>query len=95
MNEVEKRRLQLLEETRNQYRSTYNPPAVHPRYEAAFRYASHEAEITQSNHTWVVRFVIAILIFSMFYLMDVRNEQIGTIDSQQIVEAVQRDLLGK
>ena len=36
MNETEKRRRQLLEETRRKYGDTRTPPAVHPRYGAIY-----------------------------------------------------------
>ena len=95
MNEIEKRRLQLLEETRNQYRATYNPPAIHPRYQSAFKTVYQEDEVMMKKHTWLVRFMIAILIFSLFYLMDTQNKKIGTLDSQKIIQEVQRDLFCK
>ena len=37
MNESEKRRKKLLEETRSLYSDWRTPPAVHPRYRAAYR----------------------------------------------------------
>ena len=96
MNDVEKRRLQLLEETRNYYSIKYNPPAIHPRYQSAFFATQSEEDVlVHTKHTWVIRSVIALLIFSLFYLMDTRNEKIGTIDSQRVVQEVQRDLLSK
>lgn len=36
MNETERRRKQLLEETRRKYVDSRTPPAVHPRYEAIY-----------------------------------------------------------
>ena len=46
MNESEKRRKKLLEETRSLYSDWRTPPAVHPRYRAAYRrlYPGEETE---------------------------------------------------
>lgn len=96
MNEIEKRRLELLEETRNTYNLTYHPPAVHPRYQSALltNDRKREGDFT-TKHFWILRSVIAVLILSLFALMYIRKEEIGTIDSQRIIQEVQRDLLSK
>lgn len=96
MNEIEMRRLQLLENTRNSYNNKYSPPAIHPRYHAAYSSLyKDEEKTTYMKHTWFIRCVVAIIIFTLFFVMNKQNEQIGTIDSAVIVHEIKRDLLSQ
>jgi len=97
MNEVEKRRLKLLQETRKNYSDNYTPPAVHPRFQGTYHsiYGRDESEYEANRGSFVIRCVIAVLLFALFFIMDYRNEKIGTMDSQFVVNEVQKDLLGK
>lgn len=97
MNDVEKRRLQLLQETRKNYSDKYSPPAVHPRFQSTYDslYRDCQNEQTEEHGTFFVRAVIAVLIFALFFLMDYSNEKIGTVDSQIVINEVQRNLLGE
>lgn len=97
MNDVEKRRLQLLQETRKNYSDKYSPPAVHPRFQATYDslYRDRQNEPTEERGSFLVRAVIAVLLFALFFLMDYSNEKIGKVDSQFVVYEVQRNLLGK
>ena len=97
MNDVEKRRLKLLQETRRNYSDKYSPPAVHPRFQSTYGSLYQEREYKPSEHgsSFFVRSVIAILLFALFFLMDYRNEKIGTVDSKFVISEVRRDLLGK
>jgi hypothetical protein len=97
MNDVEKRRLQLLQETRRNYSDKYSPPAVHPRFQSTYDslYRNRQNEQTEEHGTFLVRVVIAVLLFALFFLMDYSNEKIGTVDSQAVISEVQRNLLGE
>ncbi len=97
MNDVEKRRLQLLQETRKNYSDKYSPPAVHPRFQSTYDslYRDRQNEQKEEQGTFFVRAVIAVLLFALFFLMDYSNEKIGTVDSQIVINEVQRNLLGK
>ena len=97
MNDVEKRRLRLLQETRKNYNDKYSPPAVHPRFQSTYDslYRDRQNEHTQERGSFLIRAVIAILLFALFFLMDYSNEKIGTVDSQTVITEVQRDLLGE
>jgi hypothetical protein len=97
MNDVEKRRLQLLQETRRNYSDKYSHPAVHPRFQSTYDslYRDRQNEQTEEHGTFLVRVVIAVLLFALFFLMDYSNEKIGTVDSQVVISEVQRNLLSK
>ena len=97
MNDVEKRRLKLLQETRKNYSDSYAPPAIHPRFQSTYNsiYGRIENEYIEGRGSFIIRIVIAMLILGLFFIMDFRNEKIGKIDSQVIINEVQRNLLGK
>ena len=97
MNDVEKRRQQLLQETRKNYSDKYSPPAVHPRFQSTYDslYRDSRSEQMEERGSFFVRAVIAILLFALFFLMDYSNEKIGTVDSQVVISEVQKNLLGE
>ena len=97
MNDVEKRRLELLHETRKNYSDKYSPPAVHPRFQATYDslYRDYQNELTEEHGSFLVRTVIAVILLALFFLMDYRNEKIGTVDSQVVINEVQKNLLGE
>ena len=69
MTETERRRITLLQETRKIYSERYMPPAVHPRYQAAYQSLYKNDEIRQEEthpSSFGVRMVIAILLFCLF-----------------------------
>ena len=96
MNDVEIRRLQLLENTRNNYSNRHSPPAIHPRYRGAYSslYGEEEKPIYIKN-AWLIRLVIAVCIFALFLFFDFQDKQIGIVDSAFVVREIQRDLLGQ
>ena len=97
MTEVEKRRLRLLQETRKTYSMSSSPPAIHPRYQSAYLslYGRGEEEERKGNSSFLARTLIAIFVFVLFYAMDFGNEKIGTVNSQYIVNEIQKDLFGQ
>lgn len=97
MTDVEKRRLKLLHETRKNYSDKYSPPAIHPRYQSTYHslYKDDFDEQAKTKNTFLFRTVIAILLFALFYVMNYRNEDIGMVNSQTVINEVQRDLFSK
>lgn len=90
MNETEKRRKRLLEQTRKQYGDSRVTPAVHPRYSGV--YASlYKSEETERSDGFGIRLFIAILLFAAFVAMDYSKEKVGTVSSGQIVEEITKD----
>lgn len=95
MSEVEARRLKLLQETRKTYSDKNHTPAVHPRYQSAYRTLYEENDDIQTKHMFVLRFVIAVVLFAICFVMDYHKENIGTVDSQFIIQHVEKDLFGE
>ena len=97
MTDVEKRRLTLLRETRKTYSDQNSPPAIHPRYQSVYLslYGSEKGEDSKVHSTFLIRFVIAIFAFVLFYIMDFRHEKIGMVNSQYIISEVQKNLFGQ
>lgn len=91
MNDVEKRRVTLLQETRKNY------PAVHPRFHATYDsiYGAHTDEETEFHGSFLLRTMIAVLLFALFFVMDYRNEKVGMVDSKIVIQEVQKNLLSQ
>lgn len=93
MNSSEKRRKELLEQTRRLYSDRREPPAVHPRYGAVYHnlYGS-EGEENVPAGTFGLRVFLAFLLFAGFVTMDRQEYKIFQVDSSRIVEEIQADL---
>ena len=93
MNESEKRRKKLLEETRSLYSDWRTPSAVHPRYRAAYRrlYPGEETEEGMPG-TFGLRAFCCFLLFAAFVAMDYQGGTILEADSQRITEEIATDL---
>lgn len=91
MNETEKRRRQLLEETRRRYGDSGMTPAVHPRYSGVYSnlYGS-EGKDPGSIGSLGIRFLMALLLFAAFIAMDNHNMRIADIDSKRIVTEIEQ-----
>ena len=93
MNDSEKRRKQLLNQTRNLYSDHRIPPAVHPRY--ANTYASlYGEEEDEVPGTFGLRTILCILLFAAFVTMDYQGEKIADVSSSQIVNVIETDYAG-
>lgn len=68
MTDTEKRRIELLEQTRKTYSDSYAPPAVHPRYGAVYQSLYQKEREDKKTSSFVMRFVIAILLFGLFFV---------------------------
>lgn len=91
MNDTEKRRRQLLEETRRRYGDTRVPPAIHPRYGSIYSelYRSGEERAGISG-TFGIRFIIAVMMFAAFIAMDNQKMKIASVDSKRIVTEIEK-----
>ena len=93
MNESEKRRKQLLEETRSLYSDWRTPPAVHPRYRAAYgKLYKREEDQEEMPGTFGLRALLCFLLFAAFVAMDQQGGKILEADSTQITEEITADL---
>ena len=67
MTELEKRRIELLRETRKIYAEN-SAPAIHPRYNNAYASLYKSEELKKKENTLAIRMIIAILLFCLFVL---------------------------
>lgn len=95
MTDSEKRRTQLLKATRILYTDHEIVPAVHPRYQAVYQnlYALNEGETDAKNSTLGIRVIIAILLFILFVVMDYQDITYANVNSQNIVQQIEKELL--
>lgn len=93
MDSSEKRRKELLEQTRRMYSDRREPPAVHPRYGAAYHklYGNDESEGAYPAGTFGVRLFLAFLLFACFVTMDRQEYKVLKVDSDRIVKEIQVD----
>jgi len=90
MNEVEKRRKRLLEQTRNLYQDERVNPAVHPRYKAAYgQLYPEEKEYHKSS--FGIRCMICIFAFVMYMIMGMRGYSILGIDDLQVQQKIMQN----
>ncbi len=88
MNQTEKRRQELLEQTRKIYRDSNNTPAIHPRYRAAYTSIYGEEEEEKQTTGLGFRFFLALMLLIGFVAIDQSGEKIATVDSQWIEERI-------
>ena len=89
MTDTEKRRIELLEQTKKTYSDKYTPPAVHPRYRAAYQsiYKNDNNEEEESkNSTFFARTIIAVMLFGLFLLANYSKT-----DTSMIVNQIQKE----
>lgn len=90
MNEAEKRRKRLLNETRARYRDDGYFPAVHPRYHAS--YSQLYEDDMEYNGTLGIRAFICFLLFAVFVAMDYQGKEVLHVDSNRISQEISTDL---
>ena len=88
MNSSEKRRRQLLQQTRDLYSEKRGLPAVHPRYGAAYSelYGSEEEPLPS---TFGLRAMLCFLLFALFIAMDYRGVDVANVSSDRIVQQIE------
>ncbi|MGF0032892.1 hypothetical protein ACQRBN_07980 [Bariatricus sp. SGI.154] len=92
MNDSEKRRRELLEQTRELYNERRSIPAVHPRYGTAYRQLYEEDQPMASPGTFGLRVFLCLLLFAAFVAMDKNGSEVMKVDSSRIVEEITYDL---
>ena len=91
MNDTEKRRRELLQQTRQRYSDYYEPPAIHPRYRNFYRQIYPEEQETGYS-TFGIRLFLCLFLFAAFVAMDVKNQEIMHVDSRSIVHEITTDI---
>lgn len=94
MNESERRRRQLLEETRSRYDERNMPPAIHPRYKAAYAsiYGRKSGSRSSGGSTFFVRLFLAFLLFALYLMIDYQDLEVANLKSEEIVQEIRREL---
>ena len=90
MTETEKRRIALLQETRKMYSEKNTPPAIHPRYQSAYQSIYKNDEFSRGEKesgSFVVRTVVAILLFCMFLFAS----KSGMEETKAVMQEMTRD----
>ena len=87
MNEAERRRQKLLMRTRELYRDSYDSPAVHPRYGAAYRLLYEEPQEFKSG-TLGLRLFISFLLFAA---LDYKKDEFMSVNSSEIIQMISED----
>ena len=97
MSDIEKRRTQLLQDTRKIYSDQYSPPASHPRYQSVYASLYDEGFDEKSSNIklFFIRLFVAVLIFGAIFLLDYREEKIANVNSNMIIREIQKDLFGE
>lgn len=92
MTDVEKRRIALLRDTRKNYSEKYTPPAIHPRYQSTYQalYGTEESKDLSKSGGFFLRLLLSMIIFGMFFIMDYRKEEFGAINSQTVIQTIQK-----
>ena len=91
MNDSEKRRRQLLEETRSLYSDRNSPPAVHPRYKFAYS-GLYWSEDEMAPGTFGLRLFLCFMLFAAFVAMDNNGITVKSVSSDRIVQEITTDL---
>ena len=91
MNEIERRRQELLTRTKNIYNNKKQPPAIHPRYQGMY----HSLYEKQKNSSFVVRLAIALTIFLFFFAIHYQSVDIGFVDSKIVVQEIEKNLFSE
>lgn len=90
MTEAEKRRIDLLEKTRKAYSDKHHIPAVHPRYQSAYKSIYAEQEESEAGSSFGFRFVAAVLIFCLFVLAARSDEE----KADYVVQKIEQEFQG-
>jgi len=91
MNESEKRRKNLLNQTRELYSEGRSNPAVHPRYQSLHSklYGGEDQEEKFSVSTLSLRVFICLILFASFVFADYRGSTVANLSSERIVQEIE------
>lgn len=88
MNETERRRRELLEQTRCRYRES-EIPAIHPRYGSAYSDLYEDGE--REQNTLGIRTFICMILFAVFVFMQNEGKDILHVNSTKIIREVTKN----
>ncbi len=93
MTDSEKRRLELLHQTRMLYSDRRTPPAVHPRFHTTYanlydNQGRDKGSVVSS--TLGIRIFIAIVLFGAFVAFDYNEAEYAEVNSTNIVQEIEK-----
>lgn len=91
MNQTEKRRKKLLEQTRNLYSDKRMIPAIHPRYKACYGQL-YPDETERMSGTFGIRMLVCIIIFALYVKMEQDGILILGMNNVQVLEKIIHNL---
>lgn len=92
VNDSEKRRQRLLEQTRELYGEKRFIPAVHPRYGAAYHQIYSDDQTGLPPSTFGIRLFLCLLLFAAFVSIDKNQSEVMHVNSSRIVDEITTDL---
>ena len=94
VNDAEKRRKKLLEQTRNLYQDNRMIPAVHPRYKASY-YQIYPEERKLHKGTFGLRCMICVILFAAYMSFGINGYKISGIGNLNVHEIIMQNQLQK
>lgn len=94
VNDTERRRKKLLEQTRNLYQEDIRNPAIHPRYRASY-YRLYPEEKGYQKGTLGIRCVICILAFAAYIMAQTSGIPIGEMEEMQVRETITQNYISE
>ena len=94
MNELEKRRKDLLIQTRHLYNEKYTPPAIHPRYRTTYHALYDSKGEVKRKKLWL-RIIVILLMLLMIYIVYQQGVKTGNINYEAIIDTIKNDLFGE
>ncbi len=91
--DTQRRRSELLAQTRAQYSDKYTPPAIHPRWQNTYQSLYHNEDSNTSGGkigSFGVRMIIAIMLFCLFALADYQ----GMKEAKTVTNEIVQDYVG-
>jgi hypothetical protein len=90
LNDLEQRRRKLLQETRKNYSEKYIPPAIHPRYNGSYNilYSDKKKSQTIKYDTFIVRLLVAFLLFAIYFILKDKDF------ISKLIDMIQMNLFG-
>lgn len=88
MTDTEKRRMELLAQTRNLYQGGSTIPAIHPRYKSTYEELYCDTKEKGTISSFNIRLILAVLLFVIFAGMNYTETAILDYQTNEITEVI-------
>ena len=92
MNESDRRRRELLRQTRKLYDENISLPAVHPRYGNIIHELYETDEQAEPKNSFFFRAAIGLLCFVCYVCVDANQIKVAEVGSEQIVNQIEKQM---